>query len=117
MFFYVQEIAGDELVKALQITQKIPRRKALLSLEGEVLTLLTEKGYVSKDTALAGSETVPDIFEDEDEDEEVIVDGEVDEGDVHIKPASRKSTPLVYLNYIYLLFSSYNSVNHIVTLF
>lgn len=105
VIYHVQEIAGDELVRALQITHKIPRRKALLSLEGEVLTILTEKGYVSKDTALAGSETVPDIFEDEDEDEEMIVDGEVDEGDVHIKPSSRKSTPLVYFNSIYSLFS------------
>ncbi|PRQ45845.1 putative polyribonucleotide nucleotidyltransferase [Rosa chinensis] len=96
LYNHVEEIAGDELVRALQITHKIPRRKALLSLEGEVLTILTEKGYVSKDTALAGSETVPDIFEDEDEDEEVIVDGEVDEGDVHIKPTSRKSTPLFF---------------------
>ncbi|KAM5550420.1 putative polyribonucleotide nucleotidyltransferase 1, chloroplastic [Rosa sericea] len=96
LYNHVEEIAGDELVRALQITHKIPRRKALLSLEGEVLTILTEKGYVSKDTALAGSETVPDIFEDEDEDEEVIVDGEVDEGDVHIKPTSWKSTPLFF---------------------
>ena len=91
----MQEIAGDELVRALQIKGKIPRRKALLSLEGEVLTILTEKGYVSKDAAPGGSETIPDIFEDEEEDEEVVVDGEVDEGDVHIKPSSRKSTPLV----------------------
>lgn len=90
-----QEIAGGELVRALQIRDKIPRRKALLSLEGEVLTILTEKGYVSKDAALGGSETTPDILEDEDEDEEVVVDGEVDEGDVHIKPSLRKSTPLV----------------------
>jgi hypothetical protein len=35
-----------------------------------------------------------DIVEDEDEDE-VIVDGEVDEGDVHIKPVSRKPPPQV----------------------
>lgn len=77
-----------------------------MSLEGEVLTLLTEKGYVCKDTVVAGSETEPDIFEDEDEDEEVIVDGEVDEGDVHIKPTWRKSTPLVYFSSIifYLVF-------------
>ncbi|VVA36258.1 PREDICTED: polyribonucleotide nucleotidyltransferase [Prunus dulcis] len=96
LYNHVEEIAGDELVRALQIRDKIPRRKALLSLEGEVLTILTEKGYVSKDVALGGSETIPDIFEDEDEDEEVVVDGEVDEGDVHIKPSLRKSTPLFF---------------------
>ncbi|XP_068341694.1 probable polyribonucleotide nucleotidyltransferase 1, chloroplastic [Pyrus communis] len=96
LYNHVEEIAGDELVRALQIKGKIPRRKALLSLEGEVLTILTEKGYVSKDAAPGGSETIPDIFEDEEEDEEVVVDGEVDEGDVHIKPSSRKSTPLFF---------------------
>ncbi|XP_050122584.1 polyribonucleotide nucleotidyltransferase 1, chloroplastic-like isoform X4 [Malus sylvestris] len=96
LYNHVEEIAGDELVRALQIKDKIPRRKALLSLEGEVLTILTEKGYISKDAALIGSETIPDIFEDEEEDEEVVVDGEVDEGDVHIKPSSRKSTPLFF---------------------
>ncbi|CAB4286021.1 unnamed protein product [Prunus armeniaca] len=74
LYNHVEEISGDELVRALQIRDKIPRRKALLSLEGEVLTILTEKGYVSKDAALGGSETIPDIFEDEDEDEEVVVD-------------------------------------------
>ncbi|KAB2631667.1 polyribonucleotide nucleotidyltransferase 1 [Pyrus ussuriensis x Pyrus communis] len=96
LYNHVEEIAGDELVRALQIKGKIPRRKALLSLEGEVLTILTEKGYVSKDAAPGGSETILDIFEDEEEDEEVVVDGEVDEGDVHIKPSSRKSTPLFF---------------------
>ncbi|XP_009353073.1 probable polyribonucleotide nucleotidyltransferase 1, chloroplastic isoform X1 [Pyrus x bretschneideri] len=96
LYNHVEEIASDELIRALQIKDKIPRRKALLSLEGEVLTILTEKGYVSKDAALVGSETIPDIFEDEEEDEEVVVDGEVDEGDVHIKPSSRKSTPLFF---------------------
>ncbi|TQD94097.1 hypothetical protein C1H46_020292 [Malus baccata] len=96
LYNHVEEIAGDELVRALQIKDKIPRRKALLSLEGEVLTILTEKGYISKDAALIGSESIPDIFEDEEEDEEVVVDGEVDEGDVHIKPSSRKSTPLFF---------------------
>jgi polyribonucleotide nucleotidyltransferase len=91
----VQEIAGDELVKALQIRNKIPRRKALSLLEEKVLAILTEEGYVKIDAASGAAETVPDLFEDEDEDEEVVVDGEVDEGDVHIKPTSRKSTPLV----------------------
>lgn len=92
---HVQEIAGDELVQALQIRNKIPRRKALSLLEEKVLTILTEKGYVSPDAALGVVETIPEIFEDEDEDEEVVVDGEVDEGDVHIKPTPRKITPLV----------------------
>lgn len=91
----MQEIAGDELVQVLQIKRKIPRRKALLSLEEKVLTMLTENGYVSLDATLEVNETIADMLEEEDEDEEVVVDGEVDEGDVHIKPTPRKTTPRV----------------------
>lgn len=92
----VQEIAGDELVKVLQIKNKIPRRKAVSSLEEKVLKILTENGFVSNDSTLkSNSEIIVEILEDEDEDEEVIVDGEVDEGDVHIKPTPRKPARLV----------------------
>ncbi|GFY98050.1 polyribonucleotide nucleotidyltransferase [Actinidia rufa] len=94
--YHMQEIAGDELVKVLQIKNKIPRKKALSSLEENVLTILTEKGYVSKDEDFGANETIPDMLEEDDEDEEVVVDGEVDEGDVHIKPFSRKATPLLF---------------------
>ncbi|KAH9784675.1 polyribonucleotide nucleotidyltransferase 1 [Citrus sinensis] len=96
LYKHVEEIAGEELVKVLQIKNKIPRRKALSSLEEKVLTILSEKGYVSKDETVGIVETIPDLLEDEDEDEEVVVDGEVDEGDVHIKPKSRKSTPMLF---------------------
>lgn len=96
LYKHVEEIAGDGLVKALQIKNKIPRRKALSSLEEKVLTILTEEGFVSKDETFVAAEEVPDLFEDEDEDEEVVVDGEVDEGDVHIKPVSRKPIPLLF---------------------
>lgn len=96
LYRHVEEIAGDELVKALQIRNKIPRRKALSSLEERVLVILTEKGYVNKDETLGAAEAIPDLFEDEDEDEEVVVDGEVDEGDVHVKPVSRRFTPLLF---------------------
>lgn len=90
----LQEIAGDELVKVLQIRNKIPRRKALSTLEDKVINILTESGYVAKDEPPSTTEA-EEIFEDEDEDEEVVVDGEVDEGDIHIKPVSRKPIPLV----------------------
>ncbi|KAF5725748.1 polyribonucleotide nucleotidyltransferase 1 chloroplastic isoform X1 [Tripterygium wilfordii] len=96
LYNHVEEIAGDELVKVLQIKSKIPRRKALSSLEEKVITILTEKGYVSKSESLGTVEMVPDLLEDEDEDEEIVVDGEVDEGDVHIKPISRKSIPQLF---------------------
>jgi polyribonucleotide nucleotidyltransferase len=54
-------------------------------LEEKVITILSEQGYVAKDDSSGGTESLADIVEDE-----VIVDGEVDEGDVHIKPVSRK---------------------------
>ncbi|KAI9186074.1 hypothetical protein LWI28_013516 [Acer negundo] len=96
LYKHVEEIAGEELVQVLQIRNKIPRRKALSSLEEKVLTILTEKGYVSKDETLGTAEIIPDLFEDEDEDDEVVVDGEVDEGDVHIRPIPWKPTPLLF---------------------
>ncbi|XP_026414367.1 probable polyribonucleotide nucleotidyltransferase 1, chloroplastic [Papaver somniferum] len=93
LYRHVEEIAGDELVKALQLKNKIPRRKALSALEEKVITILTEKGFVSKDETCGGAETIPELFEDEDEEEALVLDGEVDEGDVHIKPVSRKPIP------------------------
>ncbi|KAK6159038.1 hypothetical protein DH2020_006352 [Rehmannia glutinosa] len=95
LYKHVEEIAGDELVEALQIKNKIPRRKALSSLEAKVLNILTEEGFVSKREAAVTTEILPDVLEDEEEDEEVVVDGEVDEGDVHIKPVPKKPTPLL----------------------
>ncbi|XP_024974558.1 polyribonucleotide nucleotidyltransferase 1, chloroplastic isoform X1 [Cynara cardunculus var. scolymus] len=96
LYKHVEEIAGDELVKVLQLKNKVPRRKALSLLEEKVLTILTEEGYVSKSEVFVGAEITPDMFEDEDEEEEFVVDGEVDEGDIHIKPVSKKPVPLFY---------------------
>ncbi|XP_044499742.1 polyribonucleotide nucleotidyltransferase 1, chloroplastic isoform X2 [Mangifera indica] len=96
LYKHVEEIVGQDLVKMLQIRNKIPRRKALTTLEEKVLTILTETGYVSKDETVGTTELVPDLFEEEDEDEEVVLDGEVDEGDVHIRPIPRKPLPLLY---------------------
>ncbi|RZS15181.1 hypothetical protein BHM03_00046986, partial [Ensete ventricosum] len=92
----MQDISGHDLVKALQIKNKIPRRKALLAIEENVLTILTEEGYVSKEETTGGVEVSEDVYEEEDEDEVIVVDGEVDEGDVHIKPISRKPVPLLF---------------------
>ncbi|KAL2922923.1 Polyribonucleotide nucleotidyltransferase 1 chloroplastic [Bienertia sinuspersici] len=98
LYRHVEEIAGDELVRVLQIKKKIPRRKALASLEDKVVDILTQRGYVENNGANVTVETVPepDLYVDEDEDEEVVVDGEVDEGDVHIKPSQKISTPLLF---------------------
>lgn len=95
--FCTQELAGEELTKALQIKSKIPRRKAISSLEEKVITILTEKGYVIDEVAFGTTEAQPDLLEDEDEDEEVVPEGEVDQGDVHIRPIPRKPIPLVSL--------------------
>ncbi|XP_066389482.1 probable polyribonucleotide nucleotidyltransferase 1, chloroplastic [Miscanthus floridulus] len=97
LYRHVEDISGDELVKALQIKGKIPRRKALSALEDKVISILSEQGCVSKDGSSGVTESLADIVEDEDEDEyEIIVDGEVDEGDVHIKPVSRKPPPQLF---------------------
>lgn len=96
LYRHIEEIAGDELVKALQIKNKIPRRKALSLLEEKVITILSEKGYVSKEETFGTAETTMDLLEDEEEDEEFVPDGEVDEGDIHIRPTSRKPTPLLF---------------------
>ncbi|KAI3993862.1 hypothetical protein MKX01_002875 [Papaver californicum] len=93
LYRHVEDIAGDELVNALQLKNKIPRRKALSALEEKVITILTEKGFVSKDETFGSAEIIPELFEDEDEEEALVLDGEVDEGDVHIKPVSRKTIP------------------------
>ncbi|KAL5581536.1 hypothetical protein UlMin_013978 [Ulmus minor] len=93
---HVEAIIGDELVQALQIKNKIPRQKAHSLLEEKVLTILTEKGYVSTDPTCGVTETIVDLVEDEDEDEEVVVDGEEDEDDVHIKPTLRKTSHLLF---------------------
>lgn len=95
IFLLVQKIAGDELHEVLQIRSKIPRRKAISLLEEKVINILTDKGYISTDGTSGNVETIQDLLDEEDEDEEIVVDGEVDEGDVHIKPVSRKPTPLV----------------------
>ncbi|KAK1270565.1 hypothetical protein QJS04_geneDACA012996 [Acorus gramineus] len=96
LYRHVEDICHDELVMALQIRNKIPRRKALSTLEDKVLNILTEKGYVIKDEAPLVPEAINDVCEDEDEDEVVVEDGEVDEGDVHIKPVTRKPILLLF---------------------
>ncbi|MQM05095.1 hypothetical protein Taro_037902 [Colocasia esculenta] len=94
LYRHVEEISGDELIKALQIKSKIPRRKTIAALEEKVIAILTEDGYVVKDGMPGTVAGVVDV-EDEDEDE-VVVDGEVDEGDVHIKPIPRKILPMFF---------------------
>ncbi|XP_076896121.1 polyribonucleotide nucleotidyltransferase 1, chloroplastic-like [Bidens hawaiensis] len=110
LYKHVEEIAGDELVNVLQIKNKVPRRKALSLLEDKVLNILTEEGYVSKNEICVGSEITPDMLEDEDEEEEFVVDGEFDVGDVHIKPVLKKPVPTFYSEVdVKLVFKSVSS--------
>ncbi|CAN6439875.1 unnamed protein product [Victoria cruziana] len=97
LYSYVEEIAGDELVRALQIKSKIPRSKALAVLEEKILSVLAEKGLVAKDDNYAPAELIPEVYEDEDEDDVIVEDGEVDEGDIHIRPVLKKSVALKFL--------------------
>ncbi|CAI0433398.1 unnamed protein product [Linum tenue] len=97
LYKHVEEIAGDELAKVLQISNKIPRRKAISDLEKRVIGILTEEGYVTTAMDSGAAESTLDLLEEEDEDEEVIVDGEVDEGDVHIKPSPKELPPQLFL--------------------
>ena len=53
-------------MKALQIKQKIPRRKTLSALEEKVITILSEQGYVSKEESSGPIENLADIVEEED---------------------------------------------------
>ncbi|KAL8193301.1 hypothetical protein R6Q57_026882 [Mikania cordata] len=110
LYKHVEEITGDDLVKVLQLKNKVPRRKALSLLEDKVLSILTEEGYVSKSETCVGAEITPDMLEEEDEEEEFVVDGEVDEGDVHIKPVLKKLVPTFYSDVdVKLVFKSITS--------
>ncbi|KAG9140659.1 hypothetical protein Leryth_006860 [Lithospermum erythrorhizon] len=95
LYEHVEEIAGDELVEILQIKNKIPRRKALSALEDKVIHILAEKGFVSQ-IKTSIPEPVQDLLVEEEEDEELVVDGEFDEGDIHIKPVLPKPVPLLF---------------------
>ncbi|XP_042429038.1 probable polyribonucleotide nucleotidyltransferase 1, chloroplastic isoform X2 [Zingiber officinale] len=96
LYRHVEDIAGDDLIKALQIKHKIPRRRALSAIEENVLKVLTEEGYIFKEDALGASEDSDNIYVDEEEDDLIVADGEVDEGDVHIKPVLRRPMPLLF---------------------
>eukprot|EP01018_Ginkgo_biloba_P024138 Gb_15670 [translate_table: standard] len=94
LYEHVEELAENGLIEALQIKSKMPRMKAISSLEAELLTVLAEDGYIKEDGTIRSDEAVK-IDEDE-EDELMVVDGEVDEGDVHITPVLKKPITQVF---------------------
>ncbi|KAG0477296.1 hypothetical protein HPP92_013688 [Vanilla planifolia] len=64
LYKHVEDISQYELVKALQIRRKIPRRKALSALEEKVICILTESGYVLKDRVPGIAEGLIDNCDD-----------------------------------------------------
>eukprot|EP00252_Welwitschia_mirabilis_P003848 TRINITY_DN13922_c0_g1_i1.p1 TRINITY_DN13922_c0_g1~~TRINITY_DN13922_c0_g1_i1.p1 ORF type:complete len:929 (-),score=199.69 TRINITY_DN13922_c0_g1_i1:341-3127(-) len=89
LYDHVEELAGKKLQKALQIKSKIPRMRTISTIEENILSVLTESGLVQEDNFVKPNDLVDEIDGSDEEDE--ILDGLVDEGDVHIKPTSRKA--------------------------
>ncbi|BFI33697.1 polyribonucleotide nucleotidyltransferase [Marchantia polymorpha subsp. ruderalis] len=90
---YIMDIVGDELEKALQTKTKRLRGQAIAVLEEKLMKLLTEEGVTREEPAAVKEDLVPieEVVWDEEQDGELIVeDGEVDEGDIHVKPVFKK---------------------------
>lgn len=89
IFKYIEDLAAEELVEALQIASKSARKKAIGLVESKVMNALTQ----SKEQLLQPPPPAPKEEDQEELDyhEEVgLEDGEVDEGDLHVKPVFRK---------------------------
>lgn len=96
-----QDIVGDELEKALQTKTKRLRGQAIAVLEEKLMKLLTEEGVTREEPAAVKEDLVPieEVVWDEEQDGELIVeDGEVDEGDIHVKPVFKKPVTEVLSN-------------------
>lgn len=89
----IEELVGGELLEALQIPFKAARKVAISKVEKKVMASLAGR----KDQ---GKQQVPAKAEEEvldyNEDEFGAEDGEVDEGDLHVKPVSMKVMTELY---------------------
>lgn len=85
IYQYIEELAADELVEALQIASKSTRKKAISLVESKIMDALTQRKDQSVQSSSKEEEEVLD-----DHEEVGLEDGEVDEGDLHVKPVSRK---------------------------
>ncbi|KAL3689743.1 hypothetical protein R1sor_016052 [Riccia sorocarpa] len=86
---YIMDIVGDDLESALQIKTKRHRAQAIGVLEEKLMRVLTEEGVVREETPVVKEDlqAIEDIVWDEEQEDELIIeDGEVDEGDIHVKP-------------------------------
>jgi hypothetical protein len=85
-----QDLVGAELEEVLQINGKQLRGAAIRRLEDRVLGALTEEG-ICKELAAMPKEVPQEAQVSSWEEEELIVDeGLVDEGDVHVTPVPKK---------------------------
>ncbi|GJV94645.1 hypothetical protein Tco_1546222, partial [Tanacetum coccineum] len=73
------------------VNENLPDQNDINS--GEEGLAICIEGYVRK-SEIVGAKITPDMLEDENEKEEFVVDGEVDEGYFHIKPVYKKSIPM-----------------------
>ncbi|CAK9275031.1 unnamed protein product, partial [Sphagnum jensenii] len=87
---HIQDLVGAELEEVLQINGKQLRGAAIRRLEDRVLGALTEEG-ICKELAAMPKEVPQEAQVSSWEEEELIVDeGLVDEGDVHVTPVPKK---------------------------
>eukprot|EP00249_Psilotum_nudum_P024124 c29100_g1_i1 orf=631-3255(+) len=91
IYSYIEKLVGEKLLNALQIETKKARKQALSSLEERVLALLTGSDDGIKQLCKAKEDTI-----EIDEADQVIEDGEVDQGDLHLKPVIIKPLPELF---------------------
>ncbi|CAM6094618.1 unnamed protein product [Calypogeia fissa] len=82
----IEELVGDDLEKALQLKTKKARGKAIGLVEEKLLRLLTTEGQPT----VKVEDPLEELIWNEDEDGVLILeDGEVDEGDIHVRHGSQ----------------------------
>ncbi|MCO5549155.1 hypothetical protein L7F22_002621 [Adiantum nelumboides] len=88
MYLIFRAVAAVELAEALQIASKSARKKAIASVESKVMNALTQR----KGQKLQTPPSSPKEDEEELEYHEQVglEDGEVDEGELHVKPVLHK---------------------------
>eukprot|EP00250_Pteridium_aquilinum_P012990 c21065_g1_i1 orf=186-3056(+) len=85
IYKYIEDLAAEQLVESLQIASKSARKKAISLVESKVMDALTEKKNQAIQSPPKEEEEKLDYHE-----EFGLEDGEVDEGDLHVKPVARK---------------------------
>jgi hypothetical protein len=98
LFWHNQELVGDDLEKALQVKTKKARGKAIGEVEQKLIRLLTSE---SGQLTIKVEDQMEELVWDEERDGVLMLeDGEVDEGDIHVRPGSQ--IPKTEVRYISL---------------